>query len=145
MCRLGTHGKDIKDQAGAVHDPDLKHFLYVAELLCRQLIIENDHTHLVFLVLYICLNLLQFSLTHKRNGVGHLKLLHKAFSRNQSCCFGQKSQFIEILLHLSSFCSGVISPTRTAFSFFISLLIKSFITVKNLFIGQIIIPLPKHK
>ena len=43
--RLGAHGKDVEDEAGAVEDLHAQFLLYVADLACRQLIVENDHAY----------------------------------------------------------------------------------------------------
>ena len=63
---LGTHRKDVEDEAGAVKNLHLKHLLNVAHLLGREFIIENHHSdrlrHILLYRQLILQQLLQFLL-----------------------------------------------------------------------------------
>ena len=51
--RLGTHGKDVENQTRTVQNLHFQCLLDIAELLGREFVIENNHTHLALLLFFL--------------------------------------------------------------------------------------------
>ena len=115
LClRLGSlcpHGEDVENQGGAVEDLHFQLRLDIAYLLCRQLIVKDDHTHglcltsrvvvsSVFLLLDILLDLFELTLADIGHLTGSLHLLRKPLHGDSTCRISKKLQLVEILLGL---------------------------------------------
>lgn len=102
--RLGTHGKDVENEVGAVENFHTQGALNVAQLFGREFIVENHHTYFAFGVLLsfdVGAYLLEFSLTHIGYRRGAVELLRKALDGDSPCRFGQKLQFVKIFVGLA--------------------------------------------
>lgn len=102
--RLGTHGKDVENEVGAVENFHAQGALNVAQLFGREFIVENHHTYFAFGVLLgfdVGAYLLEFSLTHIGYRRGAVELLRKALDGDSPCRFGQKLQFVKIFVGLA--------------------------------------------
>ena len=102
--RLGTHGEDVEDERGAVQNFHAQFALDVAQLLGREFIVEDDHTHLALrfgFVEDVLAYLLQFTLSHIRHRAGAVHLLREALHGDGAGRFGQKFQFVQIFVRLA--------------------------------------------
>ena len=105
LCRsrLRAHGEDVEDERCAVEDFHLQHFLYVAHLLCREFVIEDDHADGAFSVLlslYVFAYLLQLTRTHVRHRAWSAHALCEAFYGYGTCGVGKELQLVEIFFCL---------------------------------------------
>ena len=107
--RLCTHGKDVKDEARAVEDLDLLHLLDVAQLLGRELIVEDDHRHFPFGILFRLYEgayLLQLANAEVGDAVRPPKALGEATHRLCTGSLGQELQLIEVFLRFALVLTG---------------------------------------
>ena len=103
---LCTHGKDVEDERGAVQDLHLKLLLDVSDLLCREFIIEDNHTDFsvfLFFFLDILLDFLEFTLAHIGSLVRRNHLLRETLHGDRASRIGKKFQLVEIF-----FCLGFV-------------------------------------
>jgi len=101
--RLGAHGKDVEDEAGAVEDLHAQFLLYVADLACRQLIVENDHAYgllRVFSFLDIVSDLFELALADIGRLAGASYALGVALHGHGACRVGEKFQLVKIFFGL---------------------------------------------
>ncbi len=101
--RLGTHGKDVENERGAVENLHLQFLLDVAYLLGREFVIEDNHTYLavfLFLALDVLLNFLQFSFPYVGGLVRGHHLLGEPFYGDGTCRVGEELQLVEVFLGL---------------------------------------------
>ena len=98
---LGAHGKDIENQTGAVEYFHLQFFLNIAQLFCREFIVEYDHAHFALgigLVIQIAFNLLKFAAANVGRTTGSVTALCEAVDGMSPRGFGKKLQFVKIFL-----------------------------------------------
>ena len=100
---LRPHGEDVEDERGAVEDFHLQHLLDVAQLLGRELVVEDHHAHHavgILLGLDVVAYLLEFAFAH----IGHRRRaihpLREAFNGEGTGGVGQEFQLVEILFGL---------------------------------------------
>ncbi len=101
---LRTHGKDVKDEIGAVKHLHLQFLLDVAQLLCRKFIVKNHHADFTLRLLFIedkFPDFLQFALSNISHRAGTVEPLRETLHGDSTCRLCEEFQFIEIFLRLS--------------------------------------------
>ena len=104
LSRLGTHGKDVEYQTGTVQYLHLQFFLDVAQLLCRQFVVEDDHAQRlvsILAVLDILLNLLKLATAHVGHRARTAHPLGEPLDDHSPRRLGQELQLVQVFLGLS--------------------------------------------
>ncbi len=96
--RLRALGEDVENQARPVENLDLQLLLYVGNLLCREVIVENHHSDVVLLDIF--LYFLQLAFADESRGVGGVDLLGEALDHLAPRRVGQELKFVEIFIDL---------------------------------------------
>ena len=100
---LGTHGENVQNQTRPVQNLHLQHLLDVPNLLRRQFIVENHHSHRVFLILFP-LDEIRYLLQLSATDIGHaaraVHPLREPLHHLRPCRIRQKLQLIQILRRL---------------------------------------------
>ena len=105
---LGPHGKDVEYERGAIEYLHLQFFLYVAYLLGRKLIVEDDHPHLALglgLVFYVLAYLGELAAAHIGYGAWAVHFLREPLHGDGSRRVGEELKLVEVLL-----CLGLVLP-----------------------------------
>ena len=96
---LCTHGKDVQNKGGPVQNLYLQFLFYVAQLLGREFVVEDNHGHIAFGILF-CLYprtyLLQFAYTQICDAGRTVEALGEALNGACPCRLGKELKFVEI-------------------------------------------------
>ena len=107
--RLGPHGENVEDERRAVEYFHLQGVLYVAHLLGRKLVVEDDHAHLalvLLLVFDVLPDFLELALAHVGHGAGPAHALCEPPHGDGAGRVGQEFQLVQIFFCLGLVLSG---------------------------------------
>ena len=98
---LCAHGEDVENERGAVEDLHLQYRLDVSDLLGRQLVVEDDHTHLALGILFSfdeVAYFLQLAFTYIGDGTRSAHSLCETLHSDGTGGVGEEFQFVEVFL-----------------------------------------------
>ena len=95
---LGTLGKDVEDEAGAVQCLDLDRLLDKSHLLGGKVIVKDDEADVVLLDKGDYL--FEFSLSYIRCAVRSVTTLQEGVHGNSAGCLGEEFKFVEVFFGL---------------------------------------------
>ena len=128
LGRLGTHGKDVEDERCPVQYLHLQFLLYITDLLGREFVVKDDHTHRlgglttilrfgrtgvqpvvvgILLLLDVLSDFVQFAFADIRHLTGTLYFLREALDGNSPRRIGQELQLVQVF-----FCLGLVLLLR---------------------------------